>query len=50
MMRKAPLYWFAAVYLLAAPVKPEAAVLESPAKGAALSGIGFISRNSKLGA
>ena len=42
-MRKAPLYWFAVIYLLAAPVKPEAAVLDSPASGAALSGIGFIS-------
>ena len=43
MKRKAPLYWLAAIYLLAAPVKPEAAVLESPGASAVLSGIGFIS-------
>ena len=43
MMRKAPLYWCAAIYLLAAPVTPEAAVLESPAANAVLSGLGFIS-------
>ena len=43
MMRKAPLYWLAAICLLAAPVKPEAAVLESPAANAVLSGLGFIS-------
>ena len=33
----------ALVSLLASPAVPQAAVLESPAKGAALSGIGFIS-------
>ena len=42
-MRKASLYWLAAIVLLAAPVTPEAAVLESPAATAVLSGLGFIS-------
>jgi len=43
MMWKATLRVVAVGVLLAAPVKPEAAVLESPAQDAAVSGIGFIS-------
>ena len=42
-MRQSPIIGLVLAGLLASPASPQAAVLESPARGAAVSGLGFIS-------